>query len=186
MAMPPSRRSVTLAEWDALPEDDSADYELQAGVLVVSPKPIRRHQLAAALLTVQIHEQLPGGWDVAPDSEVLVEGDEPATVRAPDVMIVRAGAPQARADAGEVLLAVEILSPSTRKVDQHLKPFEYAEAGIPHYWVVDLDPPLPTITVYGIGAPGDGYVESQTAEHVLVLDAPFPLRIDIDALVGGR
>jgi Uma2 family endonuclease len=97
---------------------------------------------------------------------------------------VRVGGPEVRVTAGEVLLAVEIISPGTRNVDNHLKSFEYADAGIPHYWVIDLDPPVPSITVFGLGAPGDGYEESQTATGELAVVEPFPLRIDIDALVA--
>jgi Uma2 family endonuclease len=184
--MPLHRSSMTLAEWDALPEDNSAQYELVAGVLIVSPKALRRHQLAMVRLASQIDEQLPAGWEVGADYEVLVRAEEPATVRAPDVVVVRADAPQQRALARDVALAVEILSPSTRKVDLQVKAFEYAEAGIGHYWIVDLDPPVSTIAVFGLGVPGDGYVESQTAAHELVVDVPFPLRIDVDALLGQR
>jgi Uma2 family endonuclease len=80
----------------------------------------------------------------------------------------------------DVVAAVEIISPGSRNVDLHVKPFEYAEAGIPHYWVVDLDPPAPSITVFGVGAPGDGYVESQRGViGKLVVSEPFPLTIDI-------
>jgi Uma2 family endonuclease len=82
-----------------------------------------------------------------------------------------------------VLLAVEIISPGSRNVDTHLKPVEYAEAGIPHYWLVDLDPPAPTVTVFGLGAPGDGYVESQSTSGELVVHEPFALRVDIRGLV---
>ena len=52
--------------------------------------------------------------------------------------------------------------------------------------VVDLDPPAPSITVYGLGAPDDGYVESQTATGELVVVEPFEMRIDIGALVEQR
>ena len=52
-----------------------------------------------------------------------------------------------------------------------------------YYWLVDLDPPAPTITVFGLGAPGDGYLESQTASGELVVRQPFALRVDIEALV---
>ncbi|OLT02996.1 hypothetical protein BJF90_27145 [Pseudonocardia sp. CNS-004] len=38
-------------------------------------------------------------------------------------------------------LAVEILSTGTRRVDRVLKFSEYAEGGIPRYWIVDLDAP---------------------------------------------
>ena len=113
-----------------------------------------------------------------------MRAEAPATVRARDLIVVRSGGPETRAPAADVLLAVEIISPGSRNVDLHLKPFEYAEAGIPHYWVVDLDPPAPSITVFGFGAPGDGYVESQGFTGELVVAEPFPLVIDVPALVG--
>ncbi|TQM15200.1 Uma2 family endonuclease [Pseudonocardia kunmingensis] len=186
MALPIPRDLMTLDEWDALPEDNSAHYELQEGVLVVSPKPARRHQLAVTRLASQMERQLPVDWDAVPDFEVVVQREGPATVRAPDLVVVRAGGPEVRVEAGEVLLAVEIISPGSRKIDTRMKPFEYSEAGIPHYWVVDLDPPAASITVYGLGAPGDGYVESQTAVGELVVPEPFGMRIDIAALVTRR
>ncbi|OLT02993.1 hypothetical protein BJF90_27910 [Pseudonocardia sp. CNS-004] len=177
---------MTLDAWDALPEDNSAHYELQEGVLVVSPKPAKRHQLAVVRLASQMEHQLSVEWDVVPDFEVVVQADGPATVRAPDLVMVRADAAENRVAAGDVLLAVEIISPGSRKIDTQMKHFEYAEAGIPHYWVVDLDPPAPSITVYGLGAPDDGYVESQTATGVLTVHEPFEMRIDVEALVDRR
>lgn len=186
MALPIPRELMTLDEWDALPEDNSAHYELQEGVLVVSPKPARRHQRALTRLASQMEGQLPPDWEVLPDFEVVVQAEGPATVRAPDLVMVRMEGPEKPVVAGEVLLAVEIISPGSRKIDTHMKPFEYSEAGIPHYWVVDLDPPVASITVYGLGAPGDGYVESQTAAGVLIVQEPFEMRIDIDALIGRR
>jgi Uma2 family endonuclease len=186
VALPIPRELMTLDEWDALPEDNSAHYELQEGVLVVSPKPARRHQLAVTRLASQMERQLPLDWEAVPDFEVVVQAAGPATVRAPDLVVVRAEGPENRVEAEEVLLAVEIISPGSRKIDTHLKPFEYSEAGIPHYWVVDLDPPVPSITVYGLGAPDDGYVESQTATGVLIVQEPFEMRIDIEALVVRR
>jgi Uma2 family endonuclease len=186
MAMPLHRGLMTLEEYDALPEDNTAHYELQEGILVVSPRAARRHQKALARLFAQIEAQLPPGWECVIDFEVVVRGDHPVILRAPDLVVVRTGGPENRVTAGEVLLAVEIISPGTKNVDTHLKSFEYADSGIPHYWVIDLDPPAPSITVFGLGAPGDGYEESQTATGELVVAEPFPLRIDIDALVARR
>ena len=34
-------RLLTLEDWDALPEDNSAHFELQEGVLIVTPRPLR-------------------------------------------------------------------------------------------------------------------------------------------------
>jgi Uma2 family endonuclease len=186
VALPIPRELMTLDEWDALPEDTSAHYELQEGVLVVSPKPAKRHQLAVTRLAAQMERQLPLGWEAVPEFEVVVQADGPATVRAPDIVVVRKECPENRVVAAEVLVVVEIISPGSRKTDTHMKPFEYAEEGIPHYWLVDLEPPAPSITVYGLGAPDDGYVESQTATGELVVVEPFEIRIDIGALVERR
>jgi hypothetical protein len=54
MATPLPRRLLTLADWEALPEDNSTHYELQEGVLVASPRPARPHQKALAQLIVHI------------------------------------------------------------------------------------------------------------------------------------
>jgi hypothetical protein len=59
MATPLHRPPMTLEEFVALPEDDSARYELQEGVLVVAPRPRPLHQDAMFRLGVQIHRFLP-------------------------------------------------------------------------------------------------------------------------------
>ena len=186
MATPMPRELMTLDEFVALPEDNSARYELQEGILVVSPGSTRLNQLAAHRLSNQLDAQLPADWESVIDFEVIVRHADPAILRVPDVLVTPVGGPEKRVEAADVLLAVEIVSPGSRNVGLHLKPYEYAEAGIPHYWVVDLDPPSPSITAYGLGAPGDGYEESQTATGELVVEEPFGIRIDIDALVARR
>jgi Uma2 family endonuclease len=177
---------MTLDEWIALPEDNTYRYELQEGVLLVSPRPARRHQLALQRLSQQFDEQLPAGWESVVDLEVVVRPEHPPIVRVPDMVVTRVGGPADRLMASDVLLAVEIISPGSRNVDLHLTPFEYAEAGIPHYWLVDLDPPVPSITVFHLGAPGDGYVEAPATAGQLVTTVPFDLRVDIPALIVPR
>lgn len=177
---------MTLDEWMALPEDNTYQYELQEGVLLVSPRPASRHQQAAYRLARQLDDQLPSGWDFLLDVEVVVRSEYPPIVRVPDLVVTQVGAGERRLVASDVLLAVEIISPGSRNVDLHLKPCEYAEAGIPHYWIVDLDPPAPSITVCHLGTPEIGYVEAPAVTGELVTTAPFSLRIDIPALVAPR
>ncbi len=66
----------------------------------------------------------------------------PEVIREPDIFVL---APE---DAGKVrgfpvearpLLVVEVVSPSTRRLDLEVKPQEYAQAGVPEYWVVDRE-----------------------------------------------
>jgi Uma2 family endonuclease len=177
---------MTLDEWLALPEDNTYWYELQEGALLVSPLSGRRHQLTAYRLARQLDEQLPSGWESLLSVEVVVRAEHPPIVRVPDVVVTRVGGPEDRLAASDVLLAVEIISPGSRNVDLHLKPFEYAEAGIPHYWIVDLDPPAPSITVCHLSLPDVGYVEAPSATGQLVTIVPFSLRINIPALVAPR
>jgi Uma2 family endonuclease len=40
-----------------------------------------------------------------------------------------------------VFLAIEALSPKTARTDREVKFFEYADAGIEHYWIVDTEEP---------------------------------------------
>ncbi|MGH3611494.1 MAG: Uma2 family endonuclease [Pseudonocardia sp.] len=35
---------------------------------------------------------------------------------------------------------MEVLSPGSHRTDHVAKRADYADAGIPHYWIVDLDP----------------------------------------------
>lgn len=184
--IPIPRDLMTLAQWEALPEDNSANYELQEGVLIAFPKSPRDHQRAVMRIAGAVEPQLPLDWEVVYAFEVIVCATDPATVRVPDLVVVPGDGPRARVAAPDVILAVEVIAAGTRNVDTHLEAFEYAEAGIPHYWLVDLEPPAPSITVFGLGAPGDGYVESQTATGELVVTEPFPLRVDIPALLARR
>lgn len=71
-------------------------------------------------------------------------------------MAVRAGA--CRPDAGsylppEITLTVEVVSPGSRTQDRLHKPAEYAEAGIGHYWRVEIRPEL-VVHTYRLGETG--------------------------------
>lgn len=174
---------MTLEEWAALPEDHEARDELQEGVLISMPRwTEQRYLRAQQSLLAQLQAQVPEGWEALGEFEVVVEPEGLATVRVPDLVVVPSDGPEERVPAEEVLLAVEIVSPGTRKVDRQFKKLEYAEAGIPHYWVVDVEPPVPSITVYGLGAGGGGYAESRPATGTLVVSEPFPVQIDVATL----
>lgn len=57
----------------------------------------------------------------------------------------------------EVTLAVEVVSPGSESQDRREKPAEYASAGIPHYWRVEIDP---EIVVHTFRLGDTGYVET--------------------------
>ena len=68
----------------------------------------------------------------------------PRSVRAPDVTRFRSGVTpdteQSQFPVADVDLVVEVLSPESDERDQLVKPYEYAQAGIPEFWLVDRDP----------------------------------------------
>jgi Uma2 family endonuclease len=136
-------RQLTLADWEAVPQDEQFRLELVEGVLSIVQRPLSLHQRAMVRLTTRLDEELPPDLTAMAEVEIIVTG-QPLTIRIPDVLVTREAVIEAnppRVAAADVLLAVEILSDGTRKVDRILKFAEYAEAGIPQYWIVDLDEP---------------------------------------------
>jgi Uma2 family endonuclease len=84
--------------------------------------------------------------------------------------------------ADDVVVAAEVVSPSSRSDDRFRKPALCAQAGIPCYLRVELDPPH--VVAYRIGA-DCLYEEAGRAESgvVLTLTEPFPITLDPGALV---
>lgn len=175
------RRLYTVEEFAQLPEDNTYRYELQDGVITVSPRPTYDHQLVSGMLFVQIRPQLPRHLKVIQEIDIALDLST-ETVRSPDLVIIRAEAARRRiVRSSDVLLAVEILSPGSIRTDTKIKPDEYDEAGIPNFWVIDPRPPTVTATVYGLY--NRGFEESQRCEHSFQVDRPCPLTIDLDALL---
>ncbi len=138
--------SQTATDWTAamvrdLP-DDGRRYEVVDGELLVTPAPAYRHQRAVGELYVVLHTYLSahrvGSVLVAPADVVL----DLRTLVQPDLFVVPlvGGRPPENWDeAGAMLLAVEVLSPSSARADRQIKRRRYQRAGVPEYWIVDLD-----------------------------------------------
>ena len=171
-ASTPRRQGLTRADLAELP-DDGLRYEILDGELLVSPAPRYGHQTVSANLLGQLRSAAPAGV-VALAAPFAVGLTEDTEVQ-PDLVVA------ARSDFTEVdlpvapMLAVEILSPSTRHIDLGLKRARYERAGIASYWIIDPDGPTLTVLQLRNGA----YVETAevgpkdtwTAHH------PFPVTI---------
>ncbi|GAB4076190.1 Uma2 family endonuclease [Nostocoides australiense] len=168
----PRSRPLTAADLETMP-DDGHRYELIDGVLVVTPAPATRHQRASFRLGVALLAGLPEGYEIlhAPFDVLLAED----TVLQPDVLVMR------RADLTErnlptaPLLAVEILSPSTRRIDLLLKRSRLEAAGCPSYWVVDPD--VPSILAWDLRDGAYAEVGQATGEETVTLDLPYSVTI---------
>ncbi|WP_018331524.1 Uma2 family endonuclease [Actinomycetospora chiangmaiensis] len=163
-------RLLVLADWEALPEDELHHVELVEGVLHVSPRPHIRHQDVLGRTYRTLCARVPARWTVLLEVEVVVEGDPVPTVRVPDLVIVPAASVDARPrlDAAEVAVAVEVLSPGSRRTDRIMKAAEYASVGIGTYVLVDPEGAITVLELHG-----DRYAEVDALE----LDGA---RIDLD------
>nr|WP_281376328.1 Uma2 family endonuclease [Actinomycetospora corticicola] len=168
-----------MAQWDALPEDSGRQIELAEGVLLVAPKPLPVHQRIVKRLLTQLDDGADGRWEAFPEVEVVIEDAPAATVRAPDVVLVGpdVSATVPRWTADEVLAAVEVLSPGSRRLDRIVKFHEYADAGIPTYLVVDPGPPV-ELTEFSLVE--GGY--RQVAVHRGTAALQLGVTLDLDAL----
>jgi Uma2 family endonuclease len=146
----------TEAQYLKLTDQTNHLIEFSDGEIEVLPMPTRRHQLILLLLyelfKALVH-RLGGIVLVAPMRLQVRRG----TFREPDVlMLLQAEDPRNQdsfwlgAD-----IVVEVVSPDRPERDTEEKRREYAEAGIPEYWIVN--PLTDTITVLALA--GEAYQE---------------------------
>jgi Uma2 family endonuclease len=173
----------TFSDYDALPEDGKR-YELHEGELSVTPSPTFRHQdVLATLLGVLRAHVLRHDLGAVVPSPLTVKLSN-TTVVQPDIVYVAKAQMDIVTERGIVdgapALAIELLSPSTRRVDRTTKRQLFERHGVPYYWIVDTD--TRTIDVYRAVAGVYGEPERRGPEDLDDLP-PFPgLRIDAAAL----
>jgi Uma2 family endonuclease len=139
MVMPLPVPRLTIDMLDDFP-DDGTRYELLDGMLLVTPAPSHAHQVVATRLAAALTSAL-GANGVARvvAGGAIQRGDD--TQLQPDILVYPASfAPQTHwRDIRGWLLAVEVLSPSSRWYDREVKRGAYRALGVEEYWVVDLD-----------------------------------------------
>ena len=140
MAMRAARTDWTVEMLDALP-DDGQRYEIIDGELFVTPSPSDAHQYLVGELHARLLTYLRGsdvGYPTISPSDVRREDRRRNRVQ-PDIFVVRVtngrrpAFPFALAD---LLLTIEVESPSNPRYDYHTKRELYLSAGIPEYWIV--------------------------------------------------
>src|SRR5688500_18040100 len=126
----PHGRPLTRADLDRMP-DDGHRYELVDGVLLVSPSPRRAHQRAVLRLLRALDDACPPEFEVlgAPFDVVLADD----TVMIPDIVVGRRVEFTDKNLPAAPVLAVEVLSPSTRRFDLLLKRSRFESAGAQAY-----------------------------------------------------
>ena len=140
MGMAQAARRYTVEEVLAFPSDGNR-YELVHGELLVTPAPRLRHQDVVGELYFRLRTYLENRdevrvffspADITWADDVLVQ---------PDVFVVPASetAAQDWSSIQTLLLAVEVVSPSSARYDRIVKRQLYQEQGVATYWIVDPD-----------------------------------------------
>ncbi|WP_439383876.1 Uma2 family endonuclease [Amycolatopsis lexingtonensis] len=177
---------LTIEEYAALGETDTGFTELVEGRVLMSPSLIADHNIVVFELGRQIAGHLPGHLRVLPGTDVdlgLAPAGSPGFSRRPDLLIAeKAGIARVRRDgamlrADEVAIVIEVVSPGSRRTDYRVKHDEYADAGIPHYWIVDLGEPVSLVAC-------QGYHDAAPVTGIFETEVPFPAKIDLNALIG--
>lgn len=138
MGMLPVPKHWTIEDYATFP-DDGNRYEIIDGELFVTPSPTWSHQGVHAELFLRLGIYLkanPVGRVLSSPADIVLARD---TVVQPDLFVVPAGLQVREWEdiQGRLLLAIEVLSPSTARRDRTVKRERYLRAGIPEYWAVD-------------------------------------------------
>ncbi len=159
---------------------DGRRYEVVDGRLLVTGAQPPAHHAAVVALMIQLKQASP------PDLLVAVSSLDFRPTRSvslrPDLLICR------RSDAGPhllqspPLLAVEVLSPSTRTTDVVLKRALYEQHRVPSYWL--LDPTHHELTVLELTDSGYACRAVVQAKEPFQATNPFPITLTPAALTG--
>lgn len=140
MAMPHATADWTVEMVHALPEDGNR-YEIIDGELFVNPAPRFLHQYAVGALFVRLAAYAREhriGIALASPADMIFG---PQTLVQPDVFVSLPFEGRVPRDWSEVrlLLAVEVLSPSSQRADRMVKRRLFQRERVPEYWVMDVD-----------------------------------------------
>lgn len=140
MVMPDTARRYTVDEVLQFP-DDGNRYELVHGELLVTPSPAQPHQLVLGELHVALQHYLRPLAHVArvffAPGDIIWSAEEYVQ---PDLFVVPADEVTGNwRDCQTLLLAVEVVSPSSARADRVKKRRLYQERAVGTYWVVDAD-----------------------------------------------
>ena len=104
--------------------------------------PRAMHQVVVTELVLRISSWLEGtgaGHVLASPADLSLGEDE---VLQPDVFVYRTASGRHLRDwddISELVLVIEVLSPSTARYDRQLKRRRYQRARVPEYWIFDID-----------------------------------------------
>jgi Uma2 family endonuclease len=155
----PEQGEWTYEDYLRLP-DDGRRYEIIEGVLYVANAPAYDHQYTVTKLTSRFDHFISDnnlGIVLTAPFEVHLPGI--ARPVQPDILFIAANRqPEGGSQGfeGAPDLIVEVLSPSSIRLDNHIKFGAYERAGVREYWIAD--PKTQSITIHILPEGGQEYV----------------------------
>ena len=138
-----------IATWEDLlnaPEDGRFTYEILGGNLEALPHPLPQHGWTQGMLFSDLSSPFgrgrggPGGWWLILETDVMLASHD---IVAPDISGWRRERMPAFPRTRPIEIApdwvCEVLSPSHPQRDRVRKADLYLRAGIPHYWMLDVE-----------------------------------------------
>lgn len=168
----------------ALPLDNSRHIELIDGAFIPMSPQSKFHVRVIRNLQAELDRQCPA--ELRADSEMTVRVDDDNGPE-PDVLVVTASAynDEERAtwyDGSDVILAVEVVSPSSLVRDRERKPQIYAKASIRYLWRIENEDGSPVLYAYELDAATLVYVVTGIFHDRMKMSVPFPIDLDLREL----
>jgi Uma2 family endonuclease len=175
---PSSLEGYTVEDLFALDWPESFRTELVEGSYVVSPPPAKPHIFSNLDLRDLLLKAAPDGLRVISCGAGVYASEHNFLI--PDLIVVRDDSRGGRQEGfapEEVLLAVEVVSPSSRSHDNVTKRNAYARFGLQHYWIAD--PKKKTLLILELGQDGS-YVDKELLVPGQNWKASEPFEVTID------
>ncbi|MFG2978336.1 Uma2 family endonuclease [Streptomyces sp. NPDC048331] len=156
--------------------------ELIDGALIFMMSPQRSwHSRLVGRLTARLEQSAPDGMVI--EREMTVRLDKRSRPE-PDILAatVAYDPDRTRFLPEEVALVIEVVSEESADRDRSIKPFKYAQAGIPHFWRVEDEKGEPVVHVYELDTVTRTYVPTGIHRERLKVAVPFPADIDLSTL----
>lgn len=175
-ALQPQLPTITLEQYEALPEDKRV--EVFDGVIYDMASPSQEHQTLLTELLVTLRNYIKGkggNCSVFPAPFDVKLSDNPLTIVQPDVMVI---CDKDKLDGkrcnGAPDFIIEIVSPGNPTDDYIRKLYYYKNYGVREYWIVD--PRRKTVTV--------NYFEGDIVNVQYTFDSIIKVNIYDDLLVN--
>jgi Uma2 family endonuclease len=179
----PTDRPLTIDDLEPLPYNGNR-FELDDGVLVVTPPPIAGHQHVIQRLSEILGAARPANFQVLPGLGVQISRVQ---YRIPDIVVVKAG--EVGFKDGSTIkppaLVIEVASPSTAIYDRNRKKELYAGFGIESYWIVKPDLDKPRVTAFELSSGEYRVIAEVSGDEPFSVVKPFACEIVPAALVAG-